>query len=118
MSDDAEASDARRSQVRTVAIRSPSSAITEKMRRIFNAALIFLILSSGSWAQSPDNYEPIVNTGPIRAAQARPASTSIALANAAKDLPATQRNQVTQAALSIILLTKFNRLLPPTLSAE
>ena len=99
-------------------IRSHSSAITEKMRRISNAALIFLILSSGSWAQSPDNYEPIVNTGPIRAAQARPASTSIALANAAKDLPATQRNQVTQAALSIILLTKFNRLLPPTLSAQ
>ena len=88
------------------------------MRRISNAALIFLILSSRCWAQSPANFEPIVNTGPIRAAQATPVSTSLALASAAKDLPATQRNQVTQAALSIILLNKFNRLLPPSLSSQ
>ena len=98
--------------------RSLSSAITENMRRISNAALIFLILSSGCWGQTPDNYEPVVNTGPVQRTQPTPASTSVALAMAARDLPAPQRTQVTQAALSIILLTKFNRLLPPSPNSQ
>ena len=88
------------------------------MRRIFSAALISLIFSTGSRAQIPENFEPIVHTGPTRDAAPSPSSTSLALALAARDLPAAKRTQVTQAALSIILLTKFNRLLPPSLSPQ
>ena len=88
------------------------------MRRIFSAALISLIFSTGSRAQIPENFEPIVHTGPTRHAAPSPSSTSLALALAARDLPAAKRTQVTQAALSIILLTKFNRLLPPSLSPQ
>lgn len=47
-----------------------------------------------------------------------PASTAIALAEAAKNLPSAQRTPVTQAALSILLLTKYNRLLPPNLTPQ
>jgi len=39
-------------------------------------------------------------------------ATATALARAARDLPDSQRQRTTQAALSIILLTKFDRLLP------
>ena len=88
------------------------------MRRIFSAALISLIFPTGSRAQTPENIEPIVHTGPTRHAEASPSSTALALALAARDLPSAQRTQVTQAALSIILLTKFNRLLPPALSPQ
>jgi len=88
------------------------------MRRIFSAALISLIFSTGSRAQIPENFEPIVHTNPIRTAVATPASTSLALALAAKNLPSAKRVQVTQAALSIILLTKFNRILPPSISTQ
>ncbi len=88
------------------------------MRRIFSAALISLIFSTGSRAQIPENFEPIVHTNPSRAAVATPASTSLALALVAKDLPSAKRVQVTQAALSIILLTKFNRILPPSISTQ
>ena len=88
------------------------------MRRIFSAALISLIFSTGSRAQIPENFEPIVHTNPIRTAVATPASTSLALALAARDLPAAKRVQVTQAALSIILLAKFNRILPPSITTQ
>ena len=40
------------------------------------------------------------------------AATATALARAARDLPDSERQRTTQAALSIILLTKFDRLLP------
>lgn len=83
------------------------------MRRIFSAALISLIFSTGSRAQIPENFEPIVHTGHTRHAEPSLSSTSLALALAARDLPVAQRTQISQAALSIILLTKFNRLLPP-----
>lgn len=88
------------------------------MRRIFSAALISLIFSTGSRAQIPENFEPIVHTGHTRHAEPSLSSTSLALALAARDLPVAQRTQISQAALSIILLTKFNRLLPPSLSPQ
>ena len=40
------------------------------------------------------------------------AATATALARAARDLPDSERQRTTQAALSIILLTKFDRILP------
>ncbi|MEI8293493.1 MAG: hypothetical protein WCG66_05785 [bacterium] len=40
------------------------------------------------------------------------AATATGLAQSARNLPAPERMRVTQAALSIVLLTKFNRLLP------
>jgi hypothetical protein len=40
------------------------------------------------------------------------AKTATALARAARDLPASERLRTTQATLSIILLTKFDRILP------
>ena len=40
------------------------------------------------------------------------AATATALARAARDLPDFERQRTTQAALSIILLTKFDRILP------
>ena len=66
----------------------------------------------------------IVACTPLRAANAtasqeqavpvleQSAATATALARAARDLPDSERQRTTQAALSIILLTKFDRILP------
>jgi hypothetical protein len=75
------------------------------MRYIAQVALISLILSfSGLQARAAETPTP--------------ASTALALAISAQNLPATQRIQSTQACLSIVLLTKFDRILPADISLQ
>ncbi len=74
------------------------------MRRTLCAALILLLLPT---AHSEDDGKP----------QSSIDQTAIALAEAARNLPAEARLQTTRAALSIVLLSRFNRLLPAGLDA-
>jgi len=74
------------------------------MRRALCAALIFLLL--------PRAYSA---TDPISPASID--QTALALADAARNFPSQERLQTTRAALSIVLLSRFNRLLPAGLDA-
>ena len=85
------------------------------MRRIvFSAPLLVLFAMGTPLAIGEDSpAKPSVAVSALT-----PESTAIALAEAAKNLPSAQRNPVTQAALSIVLLTKYNRLLPQNLTPQ
>jgi hypothetical protein len=69
------------------------------------SALIFAStpLSAANATASQEKAVPVLQQS---------AATATALARAARDLPDSERQRTTQAALSIILLTKFDRLLP------
>ncbi len=74
------------------------------MRRALCAALILLSAQTG-WSVSGSDSKPTALTKAID-------QTALALADAARNLPMQARLQTTRSALSIILLSKFNRLLP------
>ena len=88
------------------------------MRRALRAAPALLLLASATTKAEP----PVVTTRP----QNSPApshektppldETAIGLAEASRNLPAAARLQTTRAALSIVLLSRFNRLLPASTS--
>jgi len=69
------------------------------------SALIFAStpLSAANATASQEQAVPVLQQS---------AATATALARAARNLPDSERQRTTQAALSIILLTKFDRLLP------
>ncbi|MFM8364160.1 MAG: hypothetical protein ACKOAS_03320 [Verrucomicrobiota bacterium] len=90
------------------------------MRRALRAAPVLLLIALASAKADP----PIVSTRPTDATAAAPKKlptldeTAIGLADAARNLPAAARLQTTRAALSILLLSRFNRLLPASTSPE
>ncbi len=74
------------------------------MRCALCAALIFLLLPRAYSATDPNSPASIDQT-------------ALALADAARNFPSQERLQTTRAALSIVLLSRFNRLLPAGLDA-
>jgi len=74
------------------------------MRRAICAALILLSAPTG-WSAPDAGSQAAAETKSID-------QTALALADAARNLPTAASLQTTRAALSIVLLSKFNRLLP------
>lgn len=74
------------------------------MRRTLCAALMFLLASQAHSAGAADSQSSIQET-------------ALGFADAARNLPAEARLQTTRAALSIVLLSRFNRLLPAGIDA-
>ena len=80
------------------------------MRRTLCAALILLTSSLASTATESNSSSPISPQSLEK--------TAVALADSARNLAPAERDQTTRAALSIVLLSRFNRLLPAGLDSS